>query len=310
VSNPLPVSLAGVAYVEVLRGAEASPDSAPDLLVEVPHGADQREHYDTLRAQLVGELPQDLHAFFHVNTDEGAWAYGRATAEAIVAAEPKRSALLVRCLIPRTFVDCNRPADYDGGNLSAGGLTAGVPVYVKDDRDRALLLALHTSYVGLAEAAYKAVCGAGGHALVPHTYGPRSLDIAGVDETIVEQLRVAYAPETVESWPIRAEVDLLTRDGDGNELAPLGIEAALLEAFGEAGFEARANDTYYLHPAALGHRWTVLYPGRVTCLEVRRDLVVESWEPFEEGRPSPERVARIAKVLAPTLARVAWGSTG
>jgi hypothetical protein len=300
----LPTSLDGVAYVEILRGAEASADSPPEFLVEVPHGADQRRHYDALRERLVGELPADLHAFFHVNTDEGAWAYGRATAEAIVAAAPQRSALLVRCLIPRTFVDCNRPADYDGGNLSSGGLTAGIPVYVTDDRDRALLLELHTAYVGLAEAAFAAVCGQGGQALVPHTYGPRSLDIAGVDATIVDQLRVAYAPERVESWPIRAEVDLLTRDGEGTELAPAGVEAALLEAFTEAGFEPRANDTYYLHSAALGHRWSVTYPGQVTCLEVRRDLVVESWEPFEEGRPSAERVERIARVLGPTLERL------
>src|SRR5690606_36693325 len=73
----LPSSIEGVVTVELLRGAEAPPAAVPDLLVEVPHGADLRAHYDALRARLVGELPADLHCFFHINTDVGAWAYGR-----------------------------------------------------------------------------------------------------------------------------------------------------------------------------------------------------------------------------------------
>lgn len=300
---PLPTSRAGVATVEVLRGAEATEGAPPDLLVEVPHGADRRDDYDALRAQLKGALPLDLHAFFHVNTDEGAWAYGRATAECVLAAAPQRSALLVRSLIPRTFADCNRPADYTG-DLAGGGLTAGLPAYVSDEEDRALLLGLHREYVRIAEAAYAAVCGEGGLALVPHTYSPRTVDIASVGDDIVDLLRQAYAPERVNGWPLRAEVDLLTRDGEGTLLCPEGLEEALLAAFAEAGFAAKRNDTYYLHPAALGHRWSVTYPGRVFSLEVRRDLVVEEWRPFEEGRPCPRRVQRVAEVLARALARV------
>ena len=144
----LPETVEGVAFVEHLRGASAPLGAAPDLLVEVPHGADRRTHYDALRARLQGPLPENLHEFFSMNTDVGAWAFGRATAEAILAADPSRSALLVRCLLPRTFVDTNRVVELAGGDLTQGGMTAGIPVYVTDPGDTALLLELHTAPPG------------------------------------------------------------------------------------------------------------------------------------------------------------------
>lgn len=300
----LPASVEDVAHVELLRGPHADPDAAPDLLVEVPHGADQRHHYDRLRERLRGPLPADLHAFFHVNTDVAAWDYGRATAEAVIAAAPSRSVLLVRSLLPRTFVDCNRRADYSGGRLDAGALTPGIPSYVSNEADRALLLELHERYVDVARQAFALVCGAGGLALVPHTYGPRSLGIEAIDERIVDNLRWACAEDRHDTWPLRAEVDLLTRDGDGRELAPAGLEAELLAGFLQAGFEAKANDTYFLHPSTLGYVWSVEYPGRVLSLEVRRDLLVEAWLPLEPMRAVADKCERVARVLAPALARV------
>lgn len=299
----LPASVENVAHVELLCGPHANPDAAPDLLVEVPHGADQRSHYDRLRERLRGPLPTDLHVFFHVNTDVAAWDYGRATAEALVAAAPQRSVLLVRSLIPRTFVDCNRRADYSGGRLDAGALTPGIPSYVTDDVDRELLLELHERYVDVARQAFALVCGAGGLALVPHTYGPRSLGIEAIDERIVHNLRWACAPERHDTWPLRAEIDLLTRDGDGTELAPAGLEGELIAAFAQAGLEAKANDTYFLHPSTLGHAWSVAYPGQVLSLEVRRDLLVEAWLPFEQMRAVEQQCDRVAQVLAPALER-------
>lgn len=298
-SPSLPSSREGVAFVEVLRGAEAAPGEHPSLLVEVPHGADEQVHYDALRSRLQGELPADLDHFFHVNTDVGAWAYGRATAEAVLRAHPTRAALLVRSLIPRTFIDCNRPATKEGA--AEHGVTAGIPGYIDDPRDLELLNRLHRSYVELAEQAFQAVCGAGGFALVPHTYAPRTVGISSVGADIVERLHEVYAPEQVETWPLRAEVDLLTREQDGTLLAPAGVEEKLLSAFSGAGFSPVANDTFFLHEATLGHGWSAAHPGRVTCLEIRRDLVVEDWLPFVEKKPCRERIARVAGVLAPAL---------
>lgn len=299
--SALPSSIEHVVHVEVIRGRDAPEETLPDLLVEVPHGADERAHYDLWRQRLKGDLPDDLDAFFHINTDVGAWAYGRRTAELVLERSPSRAALLVRSLLPRTFIDCNRPADFVGGHLQAGGLTAGVPAYVRSDEDRALLLAAHREYVAVAESAYALVCGAGGIALTPHTYGPRSLGIDAVDDDIVHKLEWACAPEREHTWPLRAEIDLLTRDGDGIELSIPGAERALLEAFTAAGFQPKANETYYLHPSSLGHTWSTAYLGQVLSLEVRRDLLVERWRPFDEMRALPEKTERVAAVLAPYL---------
>lgn len=291
----------GVLEVEVVAGAQAADDGAFDLLVEVPHGADERAHYDALRGQLKGELPEDLHCFFHINTDVGAWAYGRQTAEAVVRARPQTRALLLRCLIPRTFVDTNRSVEFTGGDLDKGGLTAGIPAYVCDEDDRRLLLELHAAYVSVVKRAYEEVCGAGGLALIPHTYGPHTLGIASVDDDIVEQLRWACEPERLATWPVRAEVDLLTRDKVGQELSPPGMEGRLLKDFARAGFAPKANDTYFLHEATLAWRWATQYPGQTLGLEVRRDLLVEAWRPFEEMRATDEAAARVGAVLAPAL---------
>lgn len=296
-------SIPGVIDVEILRGAKAPRDAPPTLLVEVPHGADTRADYDAVRARMQGELPADLHCFFHINTDVGAWQYGRRTAELILEAEPRRAVLLLRSRIPRTLVDCNRPAEHAGGDLHQGGLTAGVPAYITHDGDRAFLLDIHRQYVDVVRAAFAEVCGNhGGLALVPHTYGPRTLGIQSVGADIVEQLRWACAPEREPTWPLRADVDLLTRDGDKQEWSPTGMEAALLRAFTDAGFAPKANDTYYLHPSSLGYMWATMYRGQVLCLEVRRDHLVERWMPFEEMRTVPEKVERVARVLAPVMA--------
>ena len=300
-SPDLPRSIPDLVEVELLRGASAPADATPDLLVEVPHGADERRHYDALRERMRGELPAELHAFFHLNTDVGAWAYGRASAERVLAAAPERSALIVRSLIPRTLVDCNRRSDYTGGRLDEGALTPGLPPYVRDAGDREMLLELHMRYVEVARRSFELVCGAGGLALIPHTYGPRSLGIDAIDDEIVTKLRWACAPERHDTWPLRAQVDLLTRDGEGRLYAPSGLEERLLADFGAAGFEAKANDTYLMHESTLAFEWSSRFPGRALCLELRRDLLVEAWTPFEQMWAVPEKVARVAEVLAPAL---------
>jgi hypothetical protein len=297
-----PVSIPDVVHVEILRGHDAKKDAPPDFLVEVPHGADAQVHYDTHRAKLTGDLPDELDVFFHMNTDVGAWPYGRATAQKLLEISPKRTALLVRALIPRTFIDCNRPADHKGGRLDEGQLTAGIPAYVKSAADKEHLRALHRQYVDVAAAAYNAVCGRGGLALSPHTYGPRTLGIQTVDDTIVEQIRWAVAPERVDTWPARTDIDLLTRDSDGTLYAPAGLEEELVTSFTAAGYTTKANDTYNLHAATLGYTWSLAHPGQVLCLEVRRDLLVKKWSWTEETVADDAKCARVADVLGPALA--------
>lgn len=297
-----PSSLEGIADVERVDGAEARPDAPFDLLVEVPHGADRRAHYDAARARLIGALPEDLHEFFHANTDTGAWDYGRQVAVRLVALDPTRRALVVRCLVPRTFVDTNRLPDATD-QLASGGLTAGIPSYVHDPGDRARLLAMHRAYLELVEGAYALVCGGGGFALLPHTYGPRTMGIARVDDEIVGALRAAWAPEAWESWPLRPEIDLITRDPEGALFADAAVVEEVLDAYVSLGYQARACETYTLHPSTQGARWAARYPGQTLSLEVRRDLLVESFHLLRELTVDPDRVARVAEPLAVAVRR-------
>jgi hypothetical protein len=293
-------SLAGIAHVERLVGARGDPEAPPDLLVEVPHGADRRAHYDALRARLVGDLPADLHIFFHVNTDVGAWDYGRHVAEQLVAARPTRTALLVRCLIPRTFIDANRLEDAPD-DLARSGLTAAVAPYVRHPQDLALLLSLHRAYVRLIERAYEAVCEQGGFALSPHTYGPRTIGIAKIDDEIVHALRRAHEPDQWENWPLRPEVDLITCAADGTRYAPEQVCRRITEGYRAIGLGCVECGTYTLHPATQGMRWAVRWPDRFLSLEIRRDLLVESYTPFEEMRIRPEAVARLSQPIVAAI---------
>lgn len=266
----------------------------PDLLIEIPHGATERAHYDAVRSQLRGPLPADLEAFFHVNTDVGAPELGAAIGRELAAAG--RSTLLVRCLVPRTFVDTNRSLDAD----APSGMSAGLPAYVTDPADRALLGELHAAYVAAVTPAYDSVCGAGGLALALHTYSPRSVE-ATIDADVAANLRRAYEPAVYRTWPLRPEVDLITATPEGEELAPAGLPEAVAAALEEVWIETGRNASYTLHPATQGLLFARRHPGRVLCLEARRDLLGTPWRPFAPTRVGPRKVLRLARPIAHAL---------
>lgn len=275
--------------------------ATPDLLIEVPHGATQRAHYDALAERLHSELPADLHAFFHMNTDVGSWSLAQEVGRAVVAARPGRSVRLVRCLVPRTFIDVNRTLDAVAGDLRHGGVTAALGPWIRHPDDRALLVELHRAYTSRVSEELDATCGSGGLALIPHTYGPVSVGISGVDDDIVEKLREAHRPEVYAQWPLRAQVDLITADEEGRTLAPPGMAEALVEAYRERDVAAVIGGTYFLHPSTAGRTWSERYPGQVLCLEVRRDLLVRDWRWSEPMEVVDDKVARMAAPLAEAL---------
>jgi hypothetical protein len=297
-------SVAGIVDVETVRGPDAAPDAPPRVLLEVPHGATRAAHFDDRAARVKGPFPEGLRDFFFVNTDVGAPEVASAVAARVVAADPAASALVVRSLVPRTFVDCNRVLEPDAkpASSAAGAVTPGLPSYVTDPADVRVLRARHAAYREVAEAAYDAVCSRGGSAAMVHTYAPRDVDVP-VDERIVESLRGAYAPDRVGTWPLRAEVDLIADDPDGKRLAAPALVEAARAAFSAAGYRVAVNGAYRLHPRTMGHRFATLYPDRVLCLEVRRDLLVAAFTPFSEMVPDPGLVARAARALATVLAR-------
>lgn len=277
---------------EIAERRAAGGSGAARVLIEVPHGATARADFDALRARLRSALPAGLESFFHVNTDEGAPELAFAVAELLAARDIP--ALVLRCRIPRTFVDVNRIVE---GEV-AGGMTAGIPLYVTDAADRQLLLDLHARYTAEAGAAYRQVLGAGvGLALQLHTYAPRAVGVE-VDSDVVRALRRAYRPKVYSNWTERPPVDLITATTEGEVLASATLVAALRARLGERGIEVAENASYHLHPATTGARHARDWPGRVLCVEVRRDLLGAPWRPFVESKVGLRKAAPFARALA------------
>ncbi len=269
---------------------------APDLAIEVPHGATSLAEYRGLRARLQGALPDDLEAFFCVNTDAGAPEVARALAERRAARG--RGTLIVRCRVPRTFVDCNRELDPARPPAQVGGITPGMAPYIRDPADRELLFDLHRRYLEATAAALEPVMAAGGRALLLHTYAPRSVDVV-VDDQIVPALRAAWAEP--ERWPLRPEADLIGQLPDGRWDVPAEDRGAMVRAFAEEGLQLTLGATYPLHPVTVAHRWAARWPGRVRCVELRRDLLADPWRPFDEQRISGAAAQRFARALQRAL---------
>jgi len=293
-------TISAVCETTTVRGAQAR--GRPDLFLEVPHGATRAADYDALRAELVGQFPDDLRDFYFVNTDVGAPELALCVAELVVAADPTRACVVVRCLVPRTFVDCNR--DIDAATVACasrpGEMTPGLHGWVRDPRDRALLLERYAAYRAHVSALYEEVCGSGGRALMVHSYAPRSVDVA-VDDHVVKSLRAAYAPDRVGTWPLRASVDLIVDTPEGERLAdPELVESAQRE-FTSAGFDVALNAAYALHPVSLAHVFARAHPQRTLCLELRRDLLVREFTPFAEMPTDPARIERVAAPLSRAL---------
>ena len=290
--DTVPQTLAGVCEVE--RFGETG--SRPGVLIEVPHGATEDAHFLAVRDRLRSEFPRDLIEFFRVNTDFGAPELARAVAAAV--AEPRGDrpacpAIVVRGLVPRTLVDLNRALD-----ATDGGMTPGLPPYVRHPEDHADLVALWRAYQARAAAAYDAVCGSGGIAIALHTYGPRSVGIETIGDDIVERLHRAYEPGTFETWPVRPEADLIL-PADGDHAAVHGGLVDLLRThLTDAGVETTASATYRLVPATLAHVHAVDHPGATACLEIRRDLLGDPWRPFEPSTVDAVAIARIARPIA------------
>lgn len=304
-----PASIPGILDVTVVRGAHAAPGAPPDLVIEVPHGATATADFTAAAAPLTSRLPSDLVAFFHVNTDAGAPELATAIAHRVVDDDPARSVVVVRCRIPRTFIDCNRRIDVipgaPAGTTATGKLTPGLMPWITTGEDRAHLVAAHQRYVACVHQATAELAGDGA-VLLLHSYAPRTVDVE-VDLDIVASLRRAYHPDRVASWPLRPEVDVIGRAPDGTDHAPAGVVAALRAELAALGIPVADSATYPLHHGTLAWDHVAARPGRVLCVEVRRDLLAEPFEPFAEMQISPAKVDRLAGPLARAVAR--WWAT-
>lgn len=305
----LPTPAEGVCELRVVRGPGVSPDSRPEVLIELPHGATRELEYRQLERRLRSPLPEGLIDFFFVNTDVGSPECAEHVARMVAdprafpqlaglpAARPRAVAIL-RSRIPRTFVDCNRALDGDG---PGAGLTPALPGYVSDSADVSLLSSLHRRYHETARRTYGIVCGSGGLALTLHTYAPRSVGITRVDSDIVGALRAAYEPAVYDTWPRRPDVDVIASATDGSRLADERIVDAVRRHYAAIGIEATDSRSYRLDPSTMGHRYAVEWPRRVVCVEISRALLAAPFEPFREMTIGDDRTRRMALPLAAAL---------
>lgn len=295
-------TIPGVLDARVLRGPEALADAAPDLLIEVPHGATRTEDYTDLASRLTSPLPHALIEFFYVNTDVGAWELAEAIAARLTALAPTRAVALLRCRIPRTFIDCNRRVDAAPEDFRAGRVTPGLMPWITTPEDRTLLRGLYDQYVSAVRAASDALA-PDAAVLLPHSYAPRSVDV-DVDAHIVANLRRAYEPDIEPTWPLRPMVDVICRDADGVSHAPAGVLAALRANLAALDVPVAESETYPMHPSTLAWDHVQRRPGRALCVEVRRDLLADPFDPFAEMRIGDAKVTRLADPMARAL--LAW----
>ncbi len=302
-SKRLPESIPDIVDVTFIHGADATPDTTPRLLIDVPHGATTTHDFESLAALLDSPLPRDLIDFFYVNTDTGAPELAVAIAQALVAAAPDTSVVITRCRIPRTFIDCNRVIDASPEAFKEGGVAPGLMPWITTAADRALLRARYDAYQSVVQAAM-AMLGQdvsnAGAMLLMHTYAPRTVGVE-VDLNIVQSLHAAYAPDVETTWPLRPELDVIGRALDGTLMAPADVVAALTRELATIDHQLGDSSTYALHPSTLGWHHAVALPGRCLCLEARRDLFVERFIPFAQAAIDPHRTAALASPIARAL---------
>ena len=294
-------SIADVLEVTTVRGARAALDAPPDLLIEIPHGATRTADFSALEALLSSPLPHQLSDFFHVNTDAGAPELAAGIARALLESHPHLSVAILRCLIPRTFIDCNRRIDAAPEEFKAGKVTPGLMPWITTPEDRVLLRARYEAYVSGVRALAERSLPTGAMLLL-HSYAPRSVDVE-VDSEIVNNLHKAYTPEVEPTWPLRPEVDIIARGTDGTSHAPPLVSEALHEELRAIGVAAADSQTYPLHPSTLAWDHVARWPGRVICVEVRRDLLADPFVPFVQMHIGAAKVARLASPIARALAR-------
>lgn len=294
-------SIPAIVDVEVISGTRAQAGRAIDLVIEMPHGATRTADYDALAARLTSPLPEGLADFFHCNTDAGAPELGLAIAASFVAAEKTRTVGVLRCRIPRTFIDCNRQIDASAEDFKAGKVSPGLMPWITSPEDRALLRDLYDRYTAVVREATGQL-GADGAMLLLHTYAPRTVDVE-VDLQIVQNLRAAYRPEVEPTWPMRPELDVIGKALDGTSHAPDAVVAALRHALTGHGLGIGDSATYPMHPSTMAYEHVMARPGRTLCLEVRRDLLADPYEPFAELRIAPSKVDRLAAPIAAALRR-------
>ena len=134
-----------------------------------------------------------------------------------------------------------------------------------------------------------------------HTYAPRTVPITSVDRDIVKQLHVFYHSEKIRSCKLRPQIDVIHKTPNNEELSDLKWYESVSQEFRTIGLDVADGASYPLHPVTMAYHYAKAYPRQTLCIEIRRDLIVERWEPFSEMRISQEKAEKLAACLARSL---------
>ena len=210
--------------------------------------------------------------------------------------------MILRCLVPRTFIDCNRVLDVDSELVHAAGLTGAVPGYVTG-KDLQTLRGMHSAYTRAARAGLRVESAAlAARPLIFHTYAPRSVNITRIDAGIVRALREAYSPERYTTWPVRPDVDIISEADDDVPLAPRGIVESIRRHYAERwdrGDRERVVSTSSRNAGPSATRSDMRH--RVLCIEISRARLADPFAPFEEMTIGADNVTRMTAPIAAAL---------
>jgi hypothetical protein len=107
----------------------------------------------------------------------------------------------------------------------------------------------------------------------------------------------------VGTWPLRPEVDIIGRTLAGELALDATVLADLSAGYAAIGVPVADGRTYPLHPSTWAFHHGGRWPGRSLCVELRRDLLADPWDPFAEMRISPTAAERMAGPLADAVER-------
>lgn len=171
--------------------------------------------------------------------------------------------------------------------------------WIATAEDRDLLRGRYEQYVAATRKAFASLT-PDGAILLLHTYAPRTVNVE-VDADIVTNIRRAYLPDVEPTWPLRPAIDIIATDMDGVNHAPQAVVGKLRDLLAPDGIEVANGTTYPLHPSTLAFDHVQRRPGKALCIEVRRDLLADPFEPFAQMTIGDAKVAVIAQPLATAL---------
>ena len=92
----------------------------------------------------------------------------------------------------------------------------------------------------------------------------------------------------------RRMISLIIQGGQSEPDLLKRITVRFVEEWERPEFDRRLREKHYLHASTLAWGHVMARPGRALCVEVRRDLLADPFEPFAEMQIGPAKVARLA----------------